>query len=127
MNEQAISALQALVNTLTDQQKGLQGQIDAINQAIKALQDGGVVAQTAIDQAVSDQVTAALVPVQTAVSSALTSLANEKTPVEPVLPGVPDDSDTGTPAVPADNETVPADTGVVAPETPVEPPVEPQP
>jgi predicted nucleic acid-binding Zn-ribbon protein len=93
MNDQAISALQALVNTLTDQQKGLQGNIDALNEAIKALQEGGVVAQTAIDQAVSEQVTAALAPVQTAVSSTLTSL-NAK--INTSLPAV---GVTDTPAV----------------------------
>ena len=84
MNEQAIEALTALANTLTDQQKGLQGNIDALNEAIKALQEGGVVAQEQIDQAVSDQVTAALTPVQTAVNSTLTSLANAKTPPDSV-------------------------------------------
>ena len=73
MNDQAISALQALANTLTDQQKGLQGQIDAINQAITALQNGGAVAQTEIDQAVSDQVTAALAPVQTSITNVLSN------------------------------------------------------
>ena len=71
MNDQAIAALQALVNTLTDQQKGLQGQIDAISQAITALQNGGTVAQTAIDQAVSDQVSATLSPIQTSISNIL--------------------------------------------------------
>ena len=91
MNEQAISALQALANTLTDQQKGLQGQIDAINEAIKALQDGGAVAQAQIDQAVSDQVTAALAPVQDSISNVLT---NVKTPIvaDPATPA---------PAIPA--------------------------
>ena len=87
MNEQAIEALTALANTLTDQQKGLQGQIDAINQAIKALQDGGVVAQTAIDQAVSDQVTAALTPIQTAITAALP--AQQATPLSPADPAQP--------------------------------------
>jgi len=105
MNEQAIAALQALVNTLTDQQKGLQGNIDALNEAIKALQEGGVVAQTVIDQAVSDQVTAALAPVQTAVNSTLTSLANEKTPsVSIATPDLPSDS-----SVVADSLSVPKD------------------
>ena len=88
MNEQAISALQALANTLTDQQKGLQGQIDAINEAIKALQDGGAVAQAQIDQAVSDQVTAALAPTQTTIASTLAALtpataAQTATPAQP--------------------------------------------
>ena len=97
MNDEAVSALKALANTLTDQQKGLQGQIDAINEAIKALQDGGAVAQAQIDQAVSDQVTAALTPVQTAVNSTLSTLANAKTSIvaDPATPADP------APAVPA--------------------------
>ena len=86
MNDQAVAALQALVNTLTSQLTGVQGQIDALNAAIVALQDGGTVAQTAIDQAVSDQVTAALAPVQTAVNSTLTSLTNAK--INTSLPAV---------------------------------------
>jgi outer membrane murein-binding lipoprotein Lpp len=82
MNDQAIEALTALVNTLTDQQKGLQGNIDALNEAIKALQEGGVVAQTAIDQAVSDKVSVVLTSVQEALST------NVKTPsgvIEPLV------------------------------------------
>ena len=99
MNDQAVAALQALVNTLTSQLTGVQGQIDALNLGIKALQDGGVVAQSAIDQAVSDQVTAALAPVQTAVNSTLTSLnakINTSLPAVGVTDTPPVDS---TPAV----------------------------
>ena len=58
MNDQAIAALKALVETLTSQLTGTQGQIDAINAAITALQNGGAVAQTTIDQAVAEQVQA---------------------------------------------------------------------
>ena len=79
MNDEAISALKALANTLTDQQKGLQGQIDAINEAIKALQDGGAVAQEQIDQAINDQITAVLTPVQSTVNSIISIFSNAKT------------------------------------------------
>ena len=72
MNDQAISALQALANTLTGQLTGLQGQIEAINQAVKALQEGGAVSQQQIDQAVADQVTAILAPIQAALATATT-------------------------------------------------------
>ena len=95
MNDQAIAALKALVETLTSQLTGTQGQIDAINAAITALQNGGAVAQAQIDQAVSDQVTAALTPVQTAVNSTLNTLANAKTPIvaDPITPADPAPAD----------------------------------
>ena len=73
-------------DSLTSQIAQLQGQLDGVNQAIKVLTDGYQTDQAAIDQAVSDQVTAALAPVQTAVNSTLTSLANAK--INTSLPAV---------------------------------------
>ena len=86
--------LKMVSDSLTSQIAQLQGQLDGVNQAIKVLTDGYQTDQAAIDQAVSDQVTAALTPVQTAVNSTLSTLANAKTSIvaDPATPA---------PAIPA--------------------------
>ena len=92
--------LKMVSDSLTSQIAQLQGQLDGVNQAIKVLTDGYQTDQAAIDQAVSDQVTAALTPVQTAVNSTLNTLSNAKTPIvaDPATPITPADPAPADPA-----------------------------
>jgi UDP-3-O-[3-hydroxymyristoyl] glucosamine N-acyltransferase len=70
---------QKSIDLLTQLVTQTQANLDAYTEVLNALNTQLTTDQSQIDQAVSDQVTAALAPVQTAVSSTLTSLANAKT------------------------------------------------
>ena len=75
---------QKSIDLLTQLVAQTQANLDAYTEVLNALNTQLTTDQSQIDQAVSDQVAAALAPVQTAVSSALTSLANAKTPPDSV-------------------------------------------
>jgi hypothetical protein len=108
---------QTSIDLLTQLVNQTQANLTAYQEVLNALNTQLTTDQSQIDQAVSDQVTAALAPVQTSISNILN---NAKTPSDPAVPSSPDDSGTSPVEVPADNEAA-ADTGVVAPEAPVEP------
>ena len=71
---------QKSIDLLTQLVAQTQANLDAYTEVLNALNTQLTTDQSQIDQAVSDQVTAALAPVQTAVNSTLTSLANAQTP-----------------------------------------------
>ena len=75
---------QKSIDLLTQLVAQTQANLDAYTEVLNALNTQLTTDQSQIDQAVSDQVTAALTPVQTAVNSTLTSLANAKTPPDSV-------------------------------------------
>lgn len=75
---------QKSIDLLTQLVAQTQANLDAYTEVLNALNTQLTTDQSQIDQAVSDQVTAALAPVQTAVNSTLTSLANAKTPPDSV-------------------------------------------
>ena len=65
---------QKSIDLLTQLVAQTQANLDAYTEVLNALNTQLTTDQSQIDQAVSDQVTAALTPVQTAVNSTLTSL-----------------------------------------------------
>ena len=77
---------QKSIDLLTQLVTQTQANLDAYTEVLNALNTQLTTDQSQIDQAVSDQVTAALAPVQTAVNSTLTSLANAK--INTSLPAV---------------------------------------
>ena len=85
---------QTSIDLLTQLVNQTQANLTAYQEVLNALNTQLTTDQAQIDQAVSDQVTAALTPVQTAVNSTLSTLANAKTSIvaDPATP---------SPAIPA--------------------------
>ncbi len=77
---------QKSIDLLTQLVAQTQVNLDAYTEVLNALNTQLTTDQSQIDQAVSDQVTAALAPIQTAISAALPVQAEVATPAQEIKP-----------------------------------------